>query len=812
VRIPAGTTSIKDWDGNDITVRPGDPLLDRRFPLSRINLFREYEEARQAGQDTSEIEKKIRYSFGLIPDPLSPGRIGNWLYVRRVYLPSSGGSALPLMRLMTLDEVVRSDIRVGPSLTNPNTTTIANPLDPFNEPRLPNFFELLQLGILHGEVGFVLQGNANTERQIQSAKEEAFRFVVELGANIIDQYDEDHHPTFIRLYAYRNYFGDNPQNRLVVGRENLPYLSELLTTGYRLTEAEGGTPDRRRATVFVEPELWNPNQNAGEWSGAPIQMRFIMAQGEIHSRIGSINTGALNRLSDPIDFSLFDEETTPYQIRFQYPTTDTFADPKLLHSDFVDNPGTLDNRSPENTFGSPAPHRLQGFTFGMVDAPDSILTSEADDPDGIRRVYRTAGLNPTDLGRLVFFELQYLDERGAGRVWKTISAGRMTGSTQWYGYDVMSGNVYPGSGLPRHTPGGRPFTQSGERIAGHNWIDPRFPSTWGVTFNSRATPNASIRPGRFRGPSSYQYFFYAARDPWISGVRIPFNPGLSYADAQPDETVDNRGPYDYFGYIQAYDGVARPSDSNQPVGVMPSINRRPSYFTNGLVASGTMPASDINNEERKRDRAIFLNRPFRSVAEIGFAHYGQPFKSFDFHSHLSPVSGLLDLFSVDEAVPEGGDLVVGGRFNLNQPNPVVLSALLRGAGRNPLLPGGATISPAEADGLAADVSTAIKKWGPFTNRGELVHAIGMETHGKISSLHPGRVKEREVIARALSSSADVRTWNLMIDLVAQSGRYPGNATTLSDFVISGEKRYWLSLSIDRFTGRVVASQLEPVYE
>ncbi|MCA1658742.1 MAG: hypothetical protein LC627_05540, partial [Verrucomicrobiaceae bacterium] len=61
-------------------------------------------------------------------------------------------------------------------------------------------------------------------------------------------------------------------------------------------------------------------------------------------------------------------------------------------------------------------------------------------------------------------------------------------------------------------------------------------------------------------------------------------------------------------------------------------------------------------------------------------------------------------------------------------------------------------------------------------------------------------------------TCQARTWNLMIDVIAQSGRYPPTATTLRDFVVEGEKRYWLHVAIDRFTGEVIDRQLEAVYE
>ena len=52
----------------------------------------------------------------------------------------------------------------------------------------------------------------------------------------------------------------------------------------------------------------------------------------------------------------------------------------------------------------------------------------------------------------------------------------------------------------------------------------------------------------------------------------------------------------------------------------------------------------------------------------------------------------------------------------------------------------------------------------------------------------------------------------MIDVIAQSGHYPPNASTLAGFVVEGEKRYWLHIAIDRFTGQIVDQQLEAVYE
>jgi hypothetical protein len=72
---------------------------------------------------------------------------------------------------------------------------------------------------------------------------------------------------------------------------------------------------------------------------------------------------------------------------------------------------------------------------------------------------------------------------------------------------------------------------------------------------------------------------------------------------------------------------------------------------------------------------------------------------------------------------------------------------------------------------------------------------------------------RETVARALSEVTQTRTWGLFIDVIAQTGRYPPGATSLAwPFVVQGEKRYWLHIAIDRFTGEVLDRQLELVSE
>jgi len=78
-------------------------------------------------------------------------------------------------------------------------------------------------------------------------------------------------------------------------------------------------------------------------------------------------------------------------------------------------------------------------------------------------------------------------------------------------------------------------------------------------------------------------------------------------------------------------------------------------------------------------------------------------------------------------------------------------------------------------------------------------------------------KVPEVIARALCEVTQTRTWNLMIDVIAQTGHYSPNAQNLTDFIPGGEKRYWLHIALGRDLNAdgsidVLGTQLEEVIE
>jgi len=71
---------------------------------------------------------------------------------------------------------------------------------------------------------------------------------------------------------------------------------------------------------------------------------------------------------------------------------------------------------------------------------------------------------------------------------------------------------------------------------------------------------------------------------------------------------------------------------------------------------------------------------------------------------------------------------------------------------------------------------------------------------------------REAPIRVLATGGQTRVWNLMIDVIAQTGRYPLKANSLDNFLVEGEQHYWVHLAIDRLTGQVIDKQLEVVAE
>jgi hypothetical protein len=221
-----------------------------------------------------------------------------------------------------------------------------------------------------------------------------------------------------------------------------------------------------------------------------------------------------------------------------------------------------------------------------------------------------------------------------------------------------------------------------------------------------------------------------------------------------------------------------------------------------------------------------LGRVFRSVGEIGYAY--NPITSTYINFYTAPSSSnldprLLDYFTYtyqypNPAYPSSTDTPAGvppasprgGIVNLNTQNAGVLAAIIKGA-INQTQPSTTTVSGANAttaaNSIVAETTNLTAPHGPAVSRADVARLAAA-----VGTTLGSSVEQKSTTARALAELGQTRTWGLMIDLIAQSGRYPPNANSLAAFMVEGETHYWVHVAIDRFTGQVIDKQIEVVNE
>jgi hypothetical protein len=213
-----------------------------------------------------------------------------------------------------------------------------------------------------------------------------------------------------------------------------------------------------------------------------------------------------------------------------------------------------------------------------------------------------------------------------------------------------------------------------------------------------------------------------------------------------------------------------------------------------------------------------LNRRFENVGEFGYAYNPASTtlsKTLDFASATSNDRGLLDFFSYNMAGNRAGIV------NLNTRNAPVLASMICGAwvqdpGDETLpspTPAPPTILVSQADALAAAQAIVHETTnnGPILTRADVPRLVAAVAAARPNPF-AGSDEAKQTIARTLAEIGQARTWNLMIDVIAQTGRYGPNAQALTDFIPQGEKRYWLHVALDRDDGTVLGTQLEEVIE
>ena len=96
----------------------------------------------------------------------------------------------------------------------------------------------------------------------------------------------------------------------------------------------------------------------------------------------------------------------------------------------------------------------------------------------------------------------------------------------------------------------------------------------------------------------------------------------------------------------------------------------------------------------------------------------------------------------------------------------------------------------------------------FTGFSEDLVKSGVLSDSKDWKVH----RRQEAILRALAGAGQTRVWNLMMDVIVQSGQVPTGGRDFTNFVRNAESRAWIFLAIDRLTGEVLDKRIEMVSE
>lgn len=847
------------WDGTQAVA--GEPLVNKRFPLSRLGLL--------TPTATADRNSLIYKYFGLTRARASDP----WTYDHGIANRVIG----------KLDEVA----------------ALAG-----TEAREPDFVELLKASLLAGSLG---KGSASgglagayTHRRDISLDYQ----VVRIFANIVDQADTDGFPTRIALI----------DGETMAGVENLPYFYRhrvvpiVLRPPSRVSASgrpEPNTPpltDEGLGVLLLVPELWNPH-DANSSIGSPRPTAFrLLYDAALPDSLGSaagVSSVTVNTFEIPANPAaippepgiLAENKTRPANIPlnasttellFQIPDAQVFREPIFLGQ--AGRPaaiqlalgtghalrgvptfssalgGVVDKASPASTAPflgvhlgtyplrtvamrtvppatTAAPYIFTARTVNAnLPAPSPTLTVrlQFQAPDGNWATYNTQTLDNPALGTGVVPLLNNNPGKnflilGGGNSWAQCGDPR----TSRFGL----ARAYNPPNLILDAASCSLRTSRADRGSGWGAADVGQPSSG----TSPALVNARIGWAPTNVP-------FGARD---GGSQTQWRPGLLAQnrtdvnnDGRKDGTPGSARTRDPIFYSDP-DGVPRRAAGAyveaDDASTWSDSNSWSAKTATGLPTVTATQFPSMTPTAQSQSRPLILNRPFRSVAELGYVFRDMPWKNLDFFTPESPDTALLDVFCVNEDLSLRG--VVGAKVNLNTRHTPVIKALLSGTARDEManVPAGAwsrTIQPglsqAEVDRIASALlsrtrSADVQK-GPLRNVGELVgkfvpgytSAYGQAYDGFSSdlglydgaALSPNNLIQRfrESAIRALADVGTVRVWNLLIDLTAQSGRYTPSANSLEAFTVEGEKRVWLHVALDRFTGEVIDRQLEVVSE
>jgi hypothetical protein len=666
--------------------------------------------------------------------------------------------------------------------------------------REPDFFELLQAGILSGSIADAV---ASYPELPTGHQQSPMLHILTIGANLIAQSRVDSYPVRIACSV-----GGTTME--AVGAARLPYINSLAACPVGVTANSGGM------NWLLVPNLWDPfrdtwdltEANAGNTGNKPLStpgylrppVRITIGGSTGAPSVGgsggngSVSLGVTSTVTQSGRVASASAVSTAITIPFSpFPTTGglatgnvtTSGNPtvvvgrdgflqamRLGSSDFLTAPGSFD----PTTLGSSTP----GWSTIARPQGDNINAPRSDEYV-VFRISSSSTLPTTGYPVLILnsgfqMTMDYQSPNGT-----------------WYSYSFLQGNnatntwittnpnpLYVATNYSTYgTPSGNPTIVNNGTTTRTLWNS----ATGGVAALAKAPMFAKADARSIRYNSVIGWITLPSNTAGIIGSIWPS--GTSAPTMQPD---------------------ANPASYSQAKG------------DNAPAASAGVTSNPYDQTNGDSVRPIMMNRPFRSVGEMGYAFRDQPFRTLSFSwapTSPNPDAGLLDLFSVSDYSDRSG--MRGGVVSLNSRQGPALAGVLTNTIRREDTPRTSSAAPSPspsplASPIANSVATSVTLStiaNPLVNRAGLATVIASET-----GLGPTVPKtQRESIARALGEVVQTRTWNLLIDAIAQTGRYPQNAVSLQHgFVVDGEQRYWVHVAIDRFTGQVIDKQIEVVNE
>ena len=610
-----------------------------------------------------------------------------------------------------------------------------------SENREANFFELLKAGILSGSVGKAPESKTLAGLDlpsIQILEGNPDLQITRIGACLIDQADADNFPTHINIGGVTQH-----------GVEDLPYLYSVLAGPRWMWSAAPPWTSSHAITYALlwVPQIWMPHAASG-----------VSASSDASMNPQKVRIRILNGILENVDYSGTDYDAlnvnVPVDLTSQLPVSEIQikksgyenyrASAKALVASDVANIPAASLREQTKLAGPWWTSAASGQDCGFVlDKKGGLTFSASPASATFFPVLRTTG---------VILVMEYEDGGG------------------WHVYDSLGGSA----DLPGTT-----------GINASNWAygiltEDRYANSLdGIHIFSKWDPRTT-RWGPTHGWSLSNPLSPPVSGP--SGLRRdkPFPaPLLSASDnaslfglwPQGDQTPNSGNN------IPGTDNIWRPNDA--------------------FRGDAANPFRSIGDTSR---RPVILQRPFRTVGEMGYTFRDTPWQTLSFFDATSGDQGLLDLFSVEE-----GTSIMAGQVNLNTAPLPVLQAVLEGTPRNS--DGTGAIS---ASGVAADFKAfrEAQAGSALFDRSQLASFISSpQFSAESAQILKG---PREAAVRGLADAAQTGAWNLTADIVAQSGRFAPGSTSADRFIVEGEDHTWLHLSLDRLRGQVVFSAQEKV--